>query len=375
VGGNAERPADQLLSDDAYLRFIGDLSPEASFLTNRNPGNGNQNTSRLDDVGVWLGQKAEDQGMLEQSDSGAAPPTLSASAIQRLGLASLQVLSPYLRRECALVLPPEYEFSVIKDLYYAKIDPLLPILHAEMFDQHDTMDTVALKQCICLSASLDPSLRSRLRLPHTERILTPIEFRGCLAAAVKQSLDLGFIQNKVVLLQVCTLMALYVDKPSCSEVSTYYCAQAVHHAQTLGLHLGWPDAGSRGERSRRIFWCVWVLDRLNAATNGRPVLIHSRDMDRRTTDSVPEQIPSFRLVIRIARFLDEVISNYRPSPGDIRHAETVNSRTFEDLVSETESSTIGTTLLGKSYLHGLDDMIRSSLRAKQKALAGELSIS
>ena len=236
----------------------------------------------------------------------------------------------------------------MKDLYYAKFDPIFPVLHDERLDQLGAMEAVALKQCICLQAALDPSLRGHLRLPHTERILSQTDFRSCIAAAVKNSLDMGFIRDKLVVLQVCALMAFHVDEPSCSEISTYYAAQAVQYSQTLGLHLGWPDRATGGERSRRIFWCVWALDLLNAATNGRPVLIHARDTGPSIRSSIAEQIPSFKLLLRICQLLDETIAQYRPSDG--AHGPELASNeapTFEDLVGEAEAMETGSAILGR----------------------------
>ncbi|KAF7553274.1 hypothetical protein G7Z17_g3741 [Cylindrodendrum hubeiense] len=361
----AEQPPPKpVLSEDAYLRFIGDLSPEASFLSNGGREDGSLKGSRHADVGVWLGQRPENQAQTEIEDETAVGQSPGASAIQRSGLAGIQALSPYLRKECMSVLPPAYEFGFISDLYYAKIDPIFPILQGEVLEKHKTMEAVALKQCMCLMAALDPSLKKHLRLPQTKNILSQIEFRACIAAAVKQSLDLGFIQDKMVLLQVCALMAFYVDKPTCSDVSTYYAAQAVHHAQTLGLHLGWPEDSRKGEKSRRIFWCVWILDRLNAAANGRPVLIHSQDMDRGIMESVSKQAPPFRLLIRITQFLDGIISKYRPHAVPGSEAPSNEHQTFEELVEETESTTIGTALLASLEMFYLGVVI---LRDRPKA--------
>ncbi|KAI0020059.1 hypothetical protein F4780DRAFT_386449 [Xylariomycetidae sp. FL0641] len=355
-------------SDDRYLRFIGDLSPEASFLANRDHGNCHARSSQRADVGVWLGQGTEDSENHESQEVAGTEPTLTTTISSfPSGLKSLQALQPHIRRECMSMLPPEYELRIISELFYAKIDPIFPIIHDERLDQLNNMEAVALKQCICLMAALDPSMRSYLRLPHTESVLSQTEFRKCIAEAVKQSLDMGFIRDNMVILQVCSMMAFHVDKPSCSEVSTYYCAQAVHYSQTLGLHLGWPDENTKRAKSRRIFWCVWVLDRLNAATNGRPVLIHSRDMDEQMLDSIAEQGAPFRLLIRIARFLDETISQYRPQAAP--ESRIVEEQTFEDIVRETQAMDVGNALLASLELFYLSIAI---LRSRPWKSGGEI---
>ncbi|TPX16466.1 uncharacterized protein E0L32_003760 [Thyridium curvatum] len=350
----------------SYLRFVGDLSPEASFLSGGRKDDGGGNHPRHADVGVWLGGKPEETHATDDvGESGPSARHRDGPLSQPSGLSCLKTLSAHLRKECLSVLPPEYEFTFISELYYAKFDPIYPILHREVLEQYNPMEATALKQCICLVASLDPALKGQLRLPHTERILPQTEFRACVAAAIKQSLDMGFILDRVVLLQVCALMAFYVDRPSCSELSSYYCAQVVHHSQTLGLHLGWPDDSIQSEKSHRLFWCVWVLDRLNAAINGRPVLYHSRDMDMKITDSVPDQMPSFRLVIRITELLDEAISRYRPNPDSAAASEAAGEDlTFENLVRETQTAEVGDALLASLELFFLAVLI---LRSRPKA--------
>ncbi|EEU39298.1 uncharacterized protein NECHADRAFT_82147 [Fusarium vanettenii 77-13-4] len=357
----AGRPQLQNASKDAYLRFVGDLSPEASFLATSQAErlNGSRNVSRHDYVGVWLGQKPEDSQA--GVSNGHDPSTANHFSIPHpSNLPNLQALMPSLRQECISTLPPPYEFGLLSDLFFAKIDPIFPVLRGDAIEELGIMESVALKQCICLVASLDPSLKKHLRLPFTERVLSPIDFRARIAAAVNQSLNLGFISDKMVLLQVCALMAMYVDRPGCSELSTYFCSQAVHHSQTLGLHVGWPQDSVGGEKSRRIFWCVWVLDRLNAATNGRPILIHKQDMDKRVMDSFESQTPSFKLMIRIAQFLDETIFLYRPHATFPEQAFSNDSQTFEGLVEATGALNIGNGLLASLEMFYLSVVILRS---------------
>ncbi|KAJ8133328.1 hypothetical protein O1611_g296 [Lasiodiplodia mahajangana] len=322
-------------SQSGYLRFIGDLSAEASFLEK----GGNESLPRLANVGVWLGHRDE--------DARSEGPPRGAQDITYIGLNSTGVSGLYSRDEYQSIMPPDHEFGIILKVYYAKIDPIIPIMHDEKLDQHRPAELSALKQCICLLAAPDPSLRPFLKLRHCESVLSPIEFRAQIAAALKRALDFDLIRDKVVVLQVCIAMAFHVSKLSCSEISAYYCAQAVQYAQTLGLHLGWPGNGTiSANKSRRIFWCVWVLDRLNAATNGRPVLIHGRDMDQSVLDSISEQAPAFRLSIRISRLLDDTISQYRPHATSESSNTDENCESFEHLVQETESSEVGNAMLG-----------------------------
>lgn len=345
------------VADAAHLHFVGDLSPEASFLVNRNrvrgPGAvGGDQPPRRGEIGVWFGQRPEtDDDVAAPSNSQQDAPATAVATdhgtpFRFPGLIGLESLHPHLRRECMSVLPPQHDFAHLSDIYYTKFDPIFPVLHAEEpSEKHDAMEAAVLRQCICLIAALDPSARNHLRLgPDAGSVLSQTDFRSRIARALKLALDADFIRDKMVQLQVCILMAFYVDEPSSGEVSAQYCAQAVQLTQMMGLHLGWPGDRGTTEKSRRIFWCAWTLDRLNAAANGRPVLIHHQDMNKRVLEAVPEQIPAFQLFIRISQFLDQVISKYRPHalPDNQQPA----TQSFDDLVCEARAADVEASLLG-----------------------------
>ncbi|KFA45432.1 hypothetical protein S40293_10102 [Stachybotrys chartarum IBT 40293] len=344
-------------TNDAHVRFVADLSPESAFIINAKHPLGDGNISKHG-VGLWLGQEHEarpsELAPEDETRVTVVPAeVLDGSAGQLLLLSTLR---PALRRECMATLPADCQVAVLMDLYYEKIDPIFPLLSQEPWEKHGTMETIALKQCICLVASLDPIMAPHLRLPHTDQVLPQQEFRARIAAAVKQALDLGFITDEIVLMQVCTLMSMYVEKQGFGELSTYYCAQAILHEQTLGFHVGWPDGKAGGERSRRLFWCIWVLDRLNAATNGRPTVIHRSDMDRKVIESVEDQPPPFKLLIRIAQFLDHTISLYRPGTMLQDQSGKVDD-TFEGLVEASGAQNLGNGMLASLELFYLSVVI------------------
>ena len=347
------------VSSDAHVRFVANLSPESAFIINNHLPAGPTSISRHG-VGLWLGQ---DQEVAVEAAPSSDQRALTASTQVLDGRSGqtllLSVLRPALRRECLATIPPEFELGLLSDLFFAKIDPIFPLLQEEPWEDLGEMETLAIKQCICLVAALDPSMRPHLKLPHTDEVLSQVEFRARIAAAVKQSLDLGFVTNKIVLLQVCALMAMYVDDDGFGELSAYYCAQAILHEQTLGFHVGWPDGKAGGERSRRIFWCVYVLDRLNAATNGRPTVMHRRDADQKVMDSIDNQQPPFKLLILIAQLLDYTISLYRPHAQAQAQSSAQTRRTanFEDLVEIAGAQNLSSGLLASLELFYLSAVI------------------
>lgn len=344
TANSSQSPPHSARSDGAYLVFFSHVVPQSSFVVHGSPeGEGNP---RRTDIGIWLGQKSDDQATAdEQQEVGnVTVEPVGAPAFRLSGLEGLKVLSTYIRRECMSLLPPAEDFDQISSLYFSKFDPIYPILHGENLEEHDPMDRVVLKQCICLVAALDPSLKPHLRLGPSQPMISQAEFRTTLATIIKQSLDSGFVRDRMAVLQATALMAFHGDRENVSEVSPTYCARAVCLTHGMALHLGWPGDGNSTPRSRRIFWCIWTLDRLSATINGRAFLFHDKDNDHRVWDGVDEQIPAFRLLIRISRFIDMMIIQYRPSTLPDYKPERAPS--FEDLVREANAGDVHSSLLG-----------------------------
>ncbi|KAE8329810.1 hypothetical protein BDV39DRAFT_213614 [Aspergillus sergii] len=330
------------LSDSSAIRFIGNLSPEASFFATGNTVTDSEDHRTK--VGVWL--VARQTTSTHHQDATTNTEDNHASTFFPLSNPyELQNLFLLLQKEWMSVLPPEHEFSILFNLYFAKFDPIFPIVHGENLEELDNPERSALKQCICLIASLDPSMKSYLRLAHSEGVLSQRQFRSRIAETLKSTLYMGIIRNKTILLQITALLAFFVNEPSSSEISSHFTAQAVERSQTLGLHVSYPDESEGLEKSHRLFWCIWALDRLNAATNGRPTLINEQDTGEQLLNFVPEHLPSFRLFIRICKFLDEVISYYRPRP--VLHTDLSRSIVpdFESLVCEAAAAEVSSSLM------------------------------
>lgn len=61
-------------------------------------------------------------------------------------------------------------------------------------------------------------------------------FARSLLAAMRLSIDLGIVTDKVVLIQAFALMTMFRDGRNGHENSSQLCGRAVHHLQSLGLH-------------------------------------------------------------------------------------------------------------------------------------------
>ncbi len=356
------RPNERFPNGSA-IRFVGNLSPEASFFATGNPVTDNEDQRTK--VGVWLvapqPTSAPHGGTTTSTEEQHDLPLPNPFEFQRLFL--------HIQRGWMSVLPPERDLGLMVSLYFTKFDPIFPIIHGENLEDLEDAECLALKQCICLIASLDPCMKTHLRLTHMESVMSQREFRSRIAETLKSIIYTGIIRNKMILLQITTSLAFYVDEPCSSEIASSYCAQAVEISQTLGLHVSYPDESKNLEKSHRLFWCVWALDRLNAATNGRPTLIHERDTGGQLLNFVPERLPSFRLFLRICKLLDEVISQYRPRP--VFHADLSRRVVpdFESLVCEVGATDLTSSLMGECqflFIHGRMLYIRCPIADIQK---------
>lgn len=130
-------------------------------------------------------------------------------------------------------------------------------------------------------------------------------------------------------------------------IMSRFCARAVHQAQSLGLHLQGHYTERTDQTNTTLLCCIWAIDRLNAALNGRPVLMHERDLRQDLGHCFEQQEPGFRLLLEVISLLDTVIGLYRPQISS--HSPTtlhLNFPDFEDVVSKCCSADIGTSALG-----------------------------
>ena len=252
-------------------------------------------------------------------------------------------------QEALSVLPTAVRVETLSKLYFERIHPIFPVIDHARYSTLPESDPefVLLQQGVCLAASKNFASRPHLILPDSEQLLSCTEFGDKMTAAMRLSIELGLVKNRLVLIQACTLMSFFSDGPDAGEMSSQYCAKAVHHMHGMGMHIEPQDIPSWGDYGTTLLCCVWALDRMNSAINGRPLLIHERDNRQDFDRCIQRQEPCFRLFLEVILLLDKVIGLYRPSikpdPGALDGIYPV----FEDLVERTEFSQIGTSSIGK----------------------------
>ncbi|KAG6020413.1 hypothetical protein E4U41_002843, partial [Claviceps citrina] len=288
-------------------RFVGDLNPEGMFLEATASVSAGA-SSQKGDVGIWLSSGAF--GVSGQPSSqfitSRPPPMMD------------QFLLPLVRQHCLSCLPPPEDFSRLKDAYLQKVHPIFPAIPVADLDHNlDHPCNIVLRQLVCLVAAADPELTEHFRLQNRgPGLLSAQDFSQSLSSSVRMMLETSLVSDRVLHIQALTMLSLYTQ-PTCAEeadLPAQLGGRAIHHIQTLGLHLLRYDAPNCDDLEN-LFCCVWALDRINAAEYGRPCLMHERDIGADLEACIRKRPPCFRLFLSVVQWLDQVVELYRPGPS------------------------------------------------------------
>ncbi|KAL7962319.1 putative fungal-specific transcription factor [Trichoderma compactum] len=303
----ANTPAAHIAQDIAARpqssRFVGDLNPEGMFMEAAVPSV-TRASSQKGDVGIWF--PAATTGQPSQFITSRPPPVMDSFML------------PFVREHCLSCLPPEEDYARLKALFVQRVHPIFPVIpEAALSGPTDNPSSIVLRQLACLAAGSDPQATPYLRLKNKgPSPLRPSEFSSALSSSVRAILETSIIPDRVVHIQALTMLSLYTQ-PTCAEESDLPAqlgGRAIHHIQTLGLHLLRYDGPNFGELEN-LFCAVWALDRINAAMYGRPCLIHERDIGADLDACIKKRQPAFRLLLSVAQWLDKVVELYRPGPS------------------------------------------------------------
>lgn len=314
-------------------RFIGDLNPEASLVAEQDPGSGSRDRH---DVGIWVGQpsRQHDQHPHRLDGQRDQPGDLSSSGTESRA-----------KRVWEPVLPPKNSQDALADIYFSKVNVLLPILDADTF-QRERNPSPALMQAICLIASKCPDAQRHCIDSNGGALPLP-SFASSLYHSLKHGAHRRDERNKITLIQTLALMSLHSEGLDGAEEASINLAKAMHHAQTVGLHLG--RSNGHSDSQTRLFWALWCLSKLNAALNGRPQLMSDRDIGLKLEEAYGICDPPFQVMLDISQLLSRVIENYQPtSTTDISGVEADFVR-FESIMDRRHAWDLGPMTI--SMLH------------------------
>ncbi|KAI5458653.1 hypothetical protein BGZ63DRAFT_50420 [Mariannaea sp. PMI_226] len=300
-----DTPTNTVPKTQSSQRFVGDLNPEGMFVEAMGSASARA-TSQKGDVGIWLSSAMAGSGQGSQFVTSRPPPIMD------------QFLLPFVKEHCLSCLPPEREYRKLKNAFLQKVHPIFPIIpEAALEGPTDNPNDIVLRQLVCLAAAPDPDVAQYLFLKKRGSAPLPCqEFMSTVSSAVRAVLETSIIADRVIHIRALVMLSLYTQPSSAEEADlpAQLGGRAVHHIQTLGLHLLRYESPN-GEEFETLFCAVWAVDRINAAFYGRPCLMHERDIGANLDGCIRNRPPCFRLLLSVCQWLDQVIELYRPGPS------------------------------------------------------------
>ena len=321
------------LMDSTAQQFISDLHPEAGFLERNSSRPRHPGAKATANVGVWV-DKQEWNELIRQRD--AANSGAASDAQDRMPK------------------PTSAQIAGLVDVYFRKIHPMLPLIDELEFREAFAAGVVpeAYLYAICIVAAKDKEAEPLLRLPDSDAPVVPRDFCSSLQSSVKAALAITGRYDRLTLIRMNALISFHIEGPDGAEDASMFVTQAMHHCQTLGLHLG--QQSSLPTRSTRpmklLFWTIWTLDRFNAAINGRPIIMADHDIAIEPFESGESEFPAFEILLRIAHIMNDVIGFYRPgNPPTVTGWEDVFPG-FEEIIDDLNGWTLSPALLATLHL-------------------------
>ena len=290
-------------------RFVGFTSPEAILRSQLRTSY----LAQQHQVGYWI--QATDEDHEESKDYPTSSRDEGDTAAPGPEDAKIKsAMDAYLEAVGVSLLPPTAHLEALLDIYFASIQPILPILDQSIILKQYRSGKLSrtLLQTISIIISKHDDARQHLYLADSPTLLAPRIFARRLFTSVTAALALNQERDRIVGMQILAIVSLYSEGPSGAEQASINLAQAVHQAHTFGLHLI-QDINKPSDRIlARLFWCLWCLDKINALMNGRPLNMHDRDNAPKFVMSDDDSRTPFRVLFELSKILDRVASYYRP---------------------------------------------------------------
>jgi hypothetical protein len=314
-------------------RFVSDLKPEATFVPRHRPCR-EINAPQNENIGVWVDKREWDALVRQKTD--------------RAATASVHDSNNTRDKPHAGAVEP------LIDIYFSKIHPILPLLDEADFRQEYADGTVPepLTHAMCLVAAKDSDAESHLHLVGSTVPILAREFCSRLHATITTAIRHPNKYEKIALIRILALMSLHDEGPDGAEEASLHITQAMHYTQTMGWHLG-QHTGLGSEDNlmpKRIFWCLWSLDRVNSCIHGRPVMMSDIDIAIEPFEPGESSFPAFEVWLYLCRLLNQIISYYRPgTPSTVTGWED-GFPSFEDAVEFCKGWTLPRHTLATLHL-------------------------
>jgi len=320
---------------------VGDLNPEAVIRERLNEPTSNPLRGR---IGLWISSPATE-------NAGSARKKRMVSDTEPLPRGSSQTMASVLHQRYASAMQacgplPLTTREPLTAIYLSKINHIVPLVEGDVFlgDQAEGLDSVFLERAICLVAAKDAAAAPHLRLTENGPVRTPRRFCSEIYKGLVAAMDAELETDRLTRIRIWALMSLHCEGYEGAEAASLHLCQAIHQAQTVGLHLDRPDRAS-ADPLGKLFWCMWTLDKMHASIGGRPVLLADRDIGVAKPDVQTQGRGAFGVWLAISDLLATVISFYRPSAG-ITSGWEEGFPAFEDIVGRNAQEDLDYATLG-----------------------------
>ncbi|CAM1508709.1 Fc.00g055570.m01.CDS01 [Cosmosporella sp. VM-42] len=304
-------------------RFIGHLNPEAHLLAKTRPSSPNScQDQEKDHLGIWCRDQV--------AGSVGDPRTVAANSLER-----------YLNVIREFEIPDENVCAALCNIYFSSIHQFIPIVDEKAFRYNlsQLKLSIPLLLAVLLAASRDHQAQRYLWFTGSageRQLLQPREFSQRIYTHLASLLKAEAETDKMTLIQVHSLMSLHCEGPEGNEIASLNLLTAIHYLQVLGIHLPRADETDKSGRTSTVFWCV--CDRLNAAYNGRPTIIHERDMANKPSFEClnahdRKVLAPFIVWLKITNLLDKTISYYRPIEEPTSTGWEIGFPSFDEILS------------------------------------------
>jgi len=244
------------------------------------------------------------------------------------------------------------------EIYFDQIHPILPLLDEDEFRQSHAEGQVAgtLVLAMCLVAAKDIDAAPYLRLAGSAKSISPRHFCSSVYLSINDSSHTLNQLSKHTQIQTLALLSMHVEGLDGAEEASLSLAKAIHHAQTIGLHLA---PNSNDLSMKRLFWCLWSLDRLNAAINGRPIIMADFDIAIETFAPRQSGFPGFEIWLRVAEFLNSILAFYRPTRDVSSTGLEADCPGLEEMIDEAGGWGLSAPVLATLHLFYLSVCVLS----------------
>ena len=161
--------------------------------------------------------------------------------------------------------------------------------------------------------------------------------------------------EKINLIRILALASLHAEGPDGAEEASMCLTQAMHYIQSLGWHLGQQTGVVSGDdlTTKRLFWCLWTLDRVNSCIYGRPIMMSDIDIAIEAFEPGESGFPAFEVWIYLSQLLNKIINFYRPgNPLTVTGWED-SYPSFEDAVDHARAWNLPQPMLLTLHLYYL----------------------